>query len=93
MIEGNGVEVSMDVSGCAGQVNNVLYMEHVQAKVTMSYSRRGDIKLNLISPSGTKSTLLPVSFWVLLLHALTFQTREKFTMSRNVCFDWNKENI
>ena len=52
----------MDVSGCAGQVNSVLYMEHVQAKVTLSYSRRGDIKLNLISPSGTKSTLLPVSF-------------------------------
>ena len=61
VIEGNGVEVSMDVNGCAGQVNNVLYMEHVQAKVTLSYSRRGDIKLNLISPSGTKSTLLPVS--------------------------------
>ena len=61
IIQGNGVEVSMDVNGCAGQVNNVLYMEHVQAKVTLSYSRRGDIKLNLISPSGTKSTLLPVS--------------------------------
>lgn len=61
MIEGDGVEVSMDVDGCVGQENNVLYMEHVQAKVTLSYSRRGDIKLNLISPSGTKSTLLPVS--------------------------------
>ncbi len=60
MVQGDGVEVSMDVDGCRGQVNNVLYMEHVQAKVTLSYSRRGDVRLHLVSPSGTKSTLLPV---------------------------------
>ncbi|ELT87218.1 hypothetical protein CAPTEDRAFT_194857 [Capitella teleta] len=34
-------------------------LAHVQAKVTCSYSRRGDLQLHLISPNGTRSTLLP----------------------------------
>lgn len=34
------------------------FLEHVQSKISLSASRRGDIKIDLISPSGTKSTLL-----------------------------------
>jgi len=38
-----------------GEVN---YLEHVQAHVTLSASRRGDVTLILTSPAGTKSQLL-----------------------------------
>jgi proprotein convertase subtilisin/kexin type 4, furin, putative (fragment) len=38
--------------------DNVRYLEHVQAKVTLSAARRGDIHIYLTSPLGTKSTLL-----------------------------------
>ena len=37
----------------------VLYLEHVQVHATVRYSKRGDLKLTLFSPSGTRSVLLP----------------------------------
>lgn len=37
---------------------NVRYLEHVQSKVTLTASRRGDLHIYLTSPLGTKSTLL-----------------------------------
>lgn len=40
------------------QCNNISYLEHVQSKVTLSASRRGDIHIYLVSPGGTRSTLL-----------------------------------
>ncbi|GAB6032404.1 Uracil phosphoribosyltransferase, synthesizes UMP from uracil, variant 2 [Chamberlinius hualienensis] len=40
--------------------HDVRYLEHVQAKITLTASRRGDIKLYLKSPSGTRSNLLDI---------------------------------
>jgi furin len=40
------------------ECNSVNFLEHVQAKISLTASRRGDIKIDLTSPSGTKSTLL-----------------------------------
>ena len=37
----------------------MLYLEHVQVHATVRYSKRGDLKLTLFSPAGTKSVLLP----------------------------------
>jgi len=37
---------------------DVKYLEHVQAHITLSSARRGDMQLFLISPGGTKSQLL-----------------------------------
>jgi subtilisin-like proprotein convertase family protein len=37
----------------------VLYLEHVHVITTIRYGKRGDLKLTLYSPSGTKSVLLP----------------------------------
>ena len=34
-------------------------MEHVQAKINLSYHRRGDVVLYLTSPMGTRSKILP----------------------------------
>lgn len=36
----------------------VNYLEHVQAKISLSSTRRGDIQIYLTSPAGTKVTLL-----------------------------------
>ena len=53
------VEVALVSDGCHGSYNNeVRYLEHVEAKVTMQASRRGEIQIFLISPRGTRSTLL-----------------------------------
>jgi furin len=40
------------------EAGDVKFLEHVQAHVSLSSARRGDMQLFLISPSGTKSQLL-----------------------------------
>ena len=52
-------EVSVKSDGCAGGYgSDVRRVEHVQAVVTLSSSRRGHVELYLTSPGGTRSTLL-----------------------------------
>lgn len=48
------VTLELDVADCPG----VNFLEHVQAKVSLTAERRGDIEVYLSSPAGTKSTLL-----------------------------------
>uniref|UniRef100_A0A4W4G615 P/Homo B domain-containing protein n=1 Tax=Electrophorus electricus TaxID=8005 RepID=A0A4W4G615_ELEEL len=46
------------VDACQGQPNFVSSLEHAQARLTLSYNRRGNLAIYLISPQGTRSTLL-----------------------------------
>uniref|UniRef100_A0A2M4CUS9 furin n=1 Tax=Anopheles darlingi TaxID=43151 RepID=A0A2M4CUS9_ANODA len=48
------VTLQLIVEHCMG----VNYLEHVQAKITLTSQRRGDIQIFLTSPSGTRVTLL-----------------------------------
>lgn len=48
----------MDVNGCAGTLNEVQYLEHVQCKITLRFFPRGNLRILLTSPMGTVSTLL-----------------------------------
>uniref|UniRef100_A0A0K0G445 Proprotein convertase subtilisin/kexin type 4 (inferred by orthology to a human protein) n=1 Tax=Strongyloides venezuelensis TaxID=75913 RepID=A0A0K0G445_STRVS len=50
---------TLHVSGC-DEGKPVLYLEHVQVISTIKYSKRGDLKLTLFSPKGTKSVILPI---------------------------------
>ncbi|RVE51309.1 hypothetical protein evm_003989 [Chilo suppressalis] len=50
----SSVSLQLDVGSCPG----VNYLEHVQARVSLSAARRGDIRITLTSPAGTKVTLL-----------------------------------
>ncbi|XP_050428302.1 furin-like protease 1 isoform X2 [Adelges cooleyi] len=50
----SSVTIQLLVKEC----NSVNFLEHVQARITLSANRRGDIKIDLTSPSGTRSTLL-----------------------------------
>lgn len=48
------VEVTIDVEECF----NVTSIEHVVANISYSFHRRGDVKITIISPTGTQSELL-----------------------------------
>ncbi|XP_028173178.1 furin-like protease 1, partial [Ostrinia furnacalis] len=50
----SSITLQLDVNACPG----VNYIEHVQARVTLSAARRGDVRITLMSPAGTKVTLL-----------------------------------
>ncbi|CAH1637274.1 unnamed protein product [Spodoptera littoralis] len=50
----SSVTLQLDVGACPG----VNYLEHVQARVSLSAARRGDLRIVLTSPAGTKVTLL-----------------------------------
>ncbi|XP_031837292.1 furin-like protease 1 isoform X1 [Nomia melanderi] len=50
----NKLTLELNVKECTG----VNFLEHVQAKVSLMATRRGDLQIQLTSPQGTKSTLL-----------------------------------
>ena len=45
-------------TGCTDNPNHVIFLEHVVVRITITHPRRGDLSINLTSPSGTKSQLL-----------------------------------
>lgn len=55
---GKRLEVRKTVSACLGEPSHITRLEHAQARLTLSYNRRGDLAIHLVSPMGTRSTLL-----------------------------------
>lgn len=55
---GYTLQTHMDVNGCAGTINEVRFLEHVQCKITLRFFPRGNLRILLTSPMGTTSTLL-----------------------------------
>ncbi|XP_072838370.1 furin [Pogona vitticeps] len=55
---GKRLEVRQKVDACRGKASYISRLEHVQARLTLSYNRRGDLAIHLVSPMGTRSTLL-----------------------------------
>lgn len=51
---GSTVEVHINVDKCP----NITNLEHVTANVSFSFHRRGDVKITLVSPSGTPSEMI-----------------------------------
>ena len=55
MIQGKTSQKStIHVESC----DEVHFLEHVQAHVTLAASKRGDVQISLTSPKGTKSLLI-----------------------------------
>jgi len=50
--------LSITTDACKGMENQVNYLEHVQAFITLKSSRRGDVTLYLVSPMNTTSMIL-----------------------------------
>ncbi|XP_060892571.1 furin (paired basic amino acid cleaving enzyme) b isoform X2 [Labrus mixtus] len=55
---GNKLVFSTSVDACWGRPEYVSSLEHVQARLTLSHNQRGKLAVHLISPLGTRSTLL-----------------------------------
>lgn len=55
---GSHLSINKSVDACFGTDSHVTSLEHVQARLTLSYNRRGNLAIHLISPAGTRSTLL-----------------------------------
>ncbi len=50
---GNRLHLELYTDGCAGwRESNVRYLEHVQAIITLSAPKRGDVQVFLTSPKG-----------------------------------------
>ncbi|RDD46375.1 Neuroendocrine convertase 1 [Trichoplax sp. H2] len=52
------VRIQIKSHGCQDSKDSINYLEHVQLISTIDFSRRGDLDITLISPSGTRSNLL-----------------------------------
>jgi len=50
--------LELDTDACKGGETEINYLEHVQAIVTLNSTRRGDVTMYLLSPSGTRSMIL-----------------------------------
>uniref|UniRef100_A0A8C5I626 Furin-1-like n=1 Tax=Gouania willdenowi TaxID=441366 RepID=A0A8C5I626_GOUWI len=55
---GSRLSINKSVDACLGSDSHVTSLEHVQARLTLSYNRRGNLAIHLVSPAGTRSTLL-----------------------------------
>uniref|UniRef100_UPI0037E727F9 furin (paired basic amino acid cleaving enzyme) a n=1 Tax=Semicossyphus pulcher TaxID=241346 RepID=UPI0037E727F9 len=55
---GSRLSIKQNVDACFGTDNHVTSLEHVQARLTLSYNRRGNLAIHLTSPAETRSTLL-----------------------------------
>ncbi|XP_018419945.1 PREDICTED: proprotein convertase subtilisin/kexin type 4 [Nanorana parkeri] len=54
----SGLTVNRYVIACAGSPSYILSLEHVQAQISLGYTRRGDLEIFLTSPMGTRSVLV-----------------------------------
>lgn len=52
------LSITIDTNACADEMNEVNYLEHVQAFVSLKSSKRGDTVIYITSPLGTRSLLL-----------------------------------
>lgn len=52
------LNVSLTTDACAGTANAINYLEHVQARISLKFQPRGNLRISLISPSGTPTHLL-----------------------------------
>ena len=54
----SSVTSTLPSDGCVGASNEIQYLEHVQCIISLRHSPRGSLHMVLVSPSGTRSSLL-----------------------------------
>ena len=55
---GSSLTVSLITDGCDNTASGVRYLEHLQARISLKYQPRGNLRISLKSPRGTTSHLL-----------------------------------
>lgn len=59
-IPGTGtLTLTVETGACSHNNHYIKYLEHVQVIMSLTYTRRGDLTIKLISPRGTVAVLLP----------------------------------
>jgi subtilisin-like proprotein convertase family protein len=56
--KGDRFLIELNTNGCKGSKNEINYLEHVQAVISVHSNSRGTLVVYLRSPMGTNSTLL-----------------------------------
>uniref|UniRef100_A0A0M3I8X5 P/Homo B domain-containing protein n=1 Tax=Ascaris lumbricoides TaxID=6252 RepID=A0A0M3I8X5_ASCLU len=56
----SGAVINFRTDACAGQINEVNYLEHVQLVLDIVYPIRGHLSIFVVSPQGTRTQLLKV---------------------------------
>jgi hypothetical protein len=56
--KGDRLVIELFSTGCKGSKNEINYLEHVQAVISVQSNTRGTLVVTLRSPMGTNSTLL-----------------------------------
>jgi len=46
------MRVKITSDGCQGSPSEVMYLEHVDVSLSLIYPRRGDLEIDITSPSG-----------------------------------------
>ncbi|XP_055871397.1 neuroendocrine convertase 1-like isoform X3 [Biomphalaria glabrata] len=54
---GHFIEVTFTTNGCAGESNEINYLEHIQVVIDLDYDNRGKIYAEVVSPMGTITPL------------------------------------
>ncbi|KAM4707299.1 proprotein convertase subtilisin/kexin type 4 isoform 1-T2 [Discoglossus pictus] len=54
------LRIHQNTTACAETSQHIISLEHVQARMSIAYSRRGDLEISLTSPMGTRSMLVAV---------------------------------
>ncbi|KAI1900462.1 hypothetical protein AGOR_G00050180 [Albula goreensis] len=52
------ITIEIPTKACAGEDSAISSLEHVQMETSIEYTRRGDLRITLTSPSGTSAVLL-----------------------------------
>ncbi|KAG9354398.1 hypothetical protein JZ751_001106 [Albula glossodonta] len=52
------ITIEIPTKACAGEDSAIRSLEHVQMEASIEYTRRGDLRITLTSPSGTSAVLL-----------------------------------
>ncbi len=56
--KGDRLVIELYSTGCKGAKNEINFLEHVQAVISVQSNTRGTITISIRSPMGTNSTLL-----------------------------------
>ena len=59
--ETSSLKMELFTDGCRHSAQHVRYLEHVQAQVTLSAAKRGEIEIYLTSPQGNKLVITILS--------------------------------
>ncbi|XP_061116792.1 neuroendocrine convertase 1-like [Conger conger] len=58
MTSASEITIEIPTKACAGEDSAIRSLEHVQLETSIEYTRRGDLRIILTSPSGTSAVLL-----------------------------------